>query len=142
AAGWHGAWAAAARSQGNRRGAGEGLNASMRWGALPTVAGAVVALVGVLATLPARADDTCRARCWDAYGACYNTTRNRQRCQAQRLRCLSNCIGAKRAPASLGAAASRSARAVGELGELLPWRACIGLTEAVKRRVLAGTGRL
>jgi hypothetical protein len=119
-----------------------GVNASMRWGALPTVAGAVIALVGVLATLPARAEDSCRSRCWDAYGSCYKSTSNRQRCQAQLLRCLSNCIRAKRSPASLGQAATRSASAVGRLEELLSWSTCVNLASAVKRRVLAGAGRL
>jgi hypothetical protein len=115
----------------------------MRWGALPTVAGAAVALIGVLAALPARADDSCRSRCWDAYGACYKSTSNLQRCQGQLLRCLNNCIRAKRAPASRAPAASRSsAAAVYELGTLLFWDACASFAAAVKRQILASAGRL
>jgi hypothetical protein len=64
---------------------------------LPT-AGVVVALVGVLAPAPSRAEEACRTRCWEAYGACYRSTSNRQRCQGQLLRCLNNCIRAKRKP--------------------------------------------
>ncbi|HEX6001176.1 MAG TPA: hypothetical protein VFZ16_17555 [Hyphomicrobiaceae bacterium] len=64
----------------------------------PRLVGAVVALVGVLMPLSLRAeDDSCRSRCWEAYGLCYKSTSNRQRCQAQLQRCLSSCIRAKRA---------------------------------------------
>lgn len=97
----------------------------MRWGALPTVAGTAIALLGVLATPPARAEDTCRSRCWDAYGECYTSTSNRQRCQGQLLRCLSNCIRAKRASASLDSQSS-----------------CENFTAAVRRGLLAGASRL
>jgi hypothetical protein len=102
-----------------------GMNASMQWGTLPTVAGAVVALLAILAAPPARAEDTCRSRCWDAYGECYTSTSNRQRCQGQLLRCLSNCIRAKRAPASLES-----------------WGACGNAVTAMKRRSLTGMRRL
>ena len=35
--------------------------------------------------------------CWEAYGACYKSTNNRQRCQAQLQRCLNSCIRSKSA---------------------------------------------
>ncbi|MBO0765113.1 MAG: hypothetical protein J2P50_11060 [Hyphomicrobiaceae bacterium] len=72
----------------------------MRRGVLPTVAGVLLAVVGVVVAPPARSQETCRTRCWDAYGACYTSTSDRQRCQAQLLRCLNNCIRAKRSPAT------------------------------------------
>ncbi len=39
---------------------------------------------------------SCRATCWEGYGACYKSTNNRMRCQAQLQRCLNNCIRSKR----------------------------------------------
>ena len=68
----------------------------MRRGVLSAAAGVVVALAGSLASGRATAEETCRTRCWDAYGTCYRSTSNRQRCQGQLLRCLNNCIRAKR----------------------------------------------
>lgn len=87
----------------------------MRRGILPAAAGMVVALAGSLASGRATAEETCRTRCWDAYGACYRSTSNRQRCQGQLLRCLNNCIRAKRrstskAPAAAAPAAEAKAR--------------------------------
>ena len=35
--------------------------------------------------------------CWEAYGACYKSTNNRQRCQAHLQRCLNSCIRSKTA---------------------------------------------
>jgi hypothetical protein len=72
----------------------------------------VVALAGGLASGRATAEETCRTRCWDAYGACYRSTSNRQRCQGQLLRCLNNCIRAKRRSApdapAIGAPAGKA----------------------------------
>jgi hypothetical protein len=57
-------------------------------------------LVGVVAPPSAKAGDTCGTRCWETYGVCYKSTSNRERCQGQLLRCLNNCIRAKRRPAA------------------------------------------
>jgi hypothetical protein len=66
---------------------------------LPIAVGvALAALVGLvlLASAPAEAQSSCRSTCWEAYGACYKSTNNRQRCQAQLQRCLNSCIRSKR----------------------------------------------
>jgi hypothetical protein len=104
------------------------------------MAGVAVAVVGVLGSLPARSQETCRTRCWDAYGACYQSTSNRQRCQGQLLRCLSNCIRANRRPAAAAPAATRSAAR--ELRGLLSWDYCAGLAAAVRRQIRVGAQRL
>jgi hypothetical protein len=74
----------------------------MRCPLQPCLAGMVFVLAGVLAAPAARAEDTCRTRCWDTYGACYKSTSNRERCQGQLLRCLNNCIRANRKPSAVG----------------------------------------
>jgi hypothetical protein len=64
---------------------------------LPVAAALVV--MGLIALLvPARgeAQGSCRATCWEGYGACYKATNNRQRCQAQLQRCLNGCIRGRR----------------------------------------------
>jgi hypothetical protein len=38
------------------------------------------------------AQNSCRAACWQAYGACYKATNKRIRCQALLKRCLDSCI--------------------------------------------------
>ena len=67
----------------------------MRRGVLAAAAG-LVALVGLWLSPSTQAAESCRTRCWDAYGACYKSTSNRQRCQGLLQRCLSNCIRTKR----------------------------------------------
>jgi hypothetical protein len=54
-----------------------------------TVLGALVA--------PGRpsAQNSCRATCWEGYGACYKATNSRQRCQQHLQRCLNGCIRKK-----------------------------------------------
>jgi hypothetical protein len=39
-----------------------------------------------------KAQGSCRSTCWEQYGACYKSTANRQRCQAQLQRCLHGCM--------------------------------------------------
>jgi hypothetical protein len=55
-----------------------------------------MAAAGLVAT-PSQpnAQGSCRAICWEGYGACYKATNSRQRCQAQLQRCLSGCIRKK-----------------------------------------------
>jgi hypothetical protein len=53
-------------------------------------------LGGLLAPATSCAQGSCRSMCWEAYGTCYRTTSNRQRCQAQLQRCLDGCIRSKR----------------------------------------------
>jgi hypothetical protein len=92
-----------------RRTAGENMNAPMRCGLQPALAGMVFVMAGVLAVPPARTEEDCRSRCWETYGACYRSTSNRERCQGQLLRCLNNCIRANRRPASVGPESPRAA---------------------------------
>jgi hypothetical protein len=101
--------AAATCSRAGVASAGEDMNAPMRCPLQPCLAGMVFVLAGVLTGPAARAEDTCRTRCWDTYGACYKSTSNRERCQGQLLRCLNNCIRAHRRPAAAGSAAPRPA---------------------------------
>jgi hypothetical protein len=61
--------------------------------ALALLAGSVW-LTGSPAKLEAQG--SCRSVCWHAYGACYKSTNNRQRCQAQLQRCLNACIRGRR----------------------------------------------
>jgi hypothetical protein len=68
----------------------------------------IFVLVEVLISPSARAEETCRTLCWETYGACYKSTSNRQHCQGRLLRCLSNCIRAKRKSTSTHPAAPRS----------------------------------
>jgi hypothetical protein len=59
----------------------------------------VLAGMGVLIAPAAEINaqgSSCRATCWESYGACYKSTSNRQRCQAQLQRCLDGCIRRKR----------------------------------------------
>ncbi len=56
----------------------------------------LVALGGLLSPTETRAQGSCRATCWEGYGACYKSTSNRQRCQAQLQRCLDGCIRSRR----------------------------------------------
>ena len=51
---------------------------------------------GVVMPADLNAQGSCRAICWEGYGACYKATNNRQRCQAQLQRCLNNCIRSKK----------------------------------------------
>ena len=53
-------------------------------------------LGGLVAPNTSSAQDTCRATCWEGYGACYKSTNSRPRCQAQLQRCLNGCIRSKR----------------------------------------------
>ena len=39
---------------------------------------------------------SCSAGCKAAYGACYKSTQDRAKCQAQQQRCLEGCIRSKR----------------------------------------------
>jgi hypothetical protein len=57
--------------------------------------GAVALPAVVLAPGQPSAQGSCRAICWEAYGACYKATNNRQRCQGQLQRCLNGCIRKK-----------------------------------------------
>ena len=59
---------------------------------------ALAALAGLVLLAPAsvEAQASCRSTCWEGYGACYKSTNNRQRCQAQLQRCLNSCIRSKR----------------------------------------------
>lgn len=68
------------------------MNASMPRRVWSTMIGAIIALAALLASLPAGAEDSCRSRCWEAYGNCYKSTSNRQGCQGFLQRCLSNCL--------------------------------------------------
>jgi hypothetical protein len=43
-----------------------------------------------------KVQDSCRSSCWEAYGHCYKSTSNRQRCQALLQRCLDGCIRSRR----------------------------------------------
>jgi hypothetical protein len=57
----------------------------------------LVLALGVLAAPSnVHAQASCRAACWESYGACYKATNSRQRCQAQLQRCLNGCIRTKR----------------------------------------------
>ena len=51
---------------------------------------------GVVVPAELSAQTSCRATCWEGYGACYKSTNNRQRCQAHLQRCLNGCIRSKR----------------------------------------------
>jgi hypothetical protein len=106
------------------------------------VAGALVAVVGMLVAPPARSQESCRTRCWDAYGACYKSTSNRQRCQAQLFRCLSNCIRAKRSPATEVPAPTRSSAMefwhLWGVRQLLRRTSCAGLSAGTRRQVRLG----
>jgi hypothetical protein len=51
---------------------------------------------GVVVPAELNAQGSCRATCWEAYGACYKSTNNRMRCQALLQRCLNSCIRSKR----------------------------------------------
>lgn len=76
-----------------------GVHAVTRRKRLILAAGALVALLGLGGVmLPAQtsAQGSCRATCWEGYGACYKSTSNRQRCQAQLQRCLDGCIRSRR----------------------------------------------
>ena len=42
------------------------------------------------------AQNACSAGCKAAYGACYKSSQDRARCQAQLQRCLEGCIRSKR----------------------------------------------
>jgi hypothetical protein len=53
-------------------------------------------LVAPAAEINAQGTHSCRTVCWEAYGACYKSTNNRQRCQAQLKRCLDGCLRRKR----------------------------------------------
>ena len=71
---------------------------------------------------PAVAQNACSSGCRAAYGACYKTTHDRSRCQAQLQRCLEGCIrsrhGGHRAQ-SIGAhrpSAFKVGRALAPLG--------------------------
>ena len=60
----------------------------------------VIALAGLgalLAPSEAAAQGSCRSVCWEAYGSCYKSANNRQRCQAHLQRCLNSCIRSKEA---------------------------------------------
>jgi hypothetical protein len=62
-----------------------------------SIAAGVLGLLAAVGALMApaaeiNAQGSCRATCWEAYGACYKSTSNRQRCQAQLQRCLDGCI--------------------------------------------------
>ena len=74
------------------------MRAFMRCRILPALAGMIYVLAGIVASPSATAEeeDTCGTRCWEMYGACYRSTSNRRRCQGKLLRCLNNCIRAKR----------------------------------------------
>ena len=61
---------------------------SVAAGALILVAG----LDGILSPAQPKAQNSCRATCWEGYGACYKSTTNRARCQAHLQRCLNGCI--------------------------------------------------
>jgi hypothetical protein len=64
-----------------------------------SVAAALIALAGLgglLAPSSPQAQGSCRSMCWEAYGACYKSTNNRQRCQALLQRCLNSCIRSRR----------------------------------------------
>ncbi len=68
---------------------------SIAAGLLGLLAGMGVELAPAAEMLAQRAG-SCRSSCWEAYGACYKSTSNRQRCQAQLQRCLDGCIRSKR----------------------------------------------
>jgi hypothetical protein len=51
---------------------------------------------GVVVPAELNAQTSCRATCWEGYGACYKSTNNRQRCQAHLQRCLNGCIRSKK----------------------------------------------
>jgi len=57
---------------------------------------ALAGLGGLLAPSEAAAQGSCRSVCWEAYGSCYKSTNNRQRCQAHLQRCLNSCIRSKK----------------------------------------------
>ncbi|MBX9591542.1 MAG: hypothetical protein K2X43_19810 [Hyphomonadaceae bacterium] len=63
---------------------------------LAAAASALAAMGALLTPAAASAQSSCRSTCWEAYGACYKSTNNRQRCQAQLQRCLNGCIRSKR----------------------------------------------
>jgi hypothetical protein len=101
----------------------------------------------MLVAPPARSQESCRTRCWDAYGACYKSTSNRQRCQAQLFRCLSNCIRAKRSPASEVPAPTRSSamefwHLQGVRRQLLRRTSCARLPAGLRRQLRLGARRL
>lgn len=76
---------------------GPGVHIVTRRGYLSLAAAAAIAgLGGLLAPSKATAQGSCRSMCWEAYGACYKSTNNRQRCQAHLQRCLNSCIRSKR----------------------------------------------
>jgi hypothetical protein len=52
----------------------------------------VAGLDGILSHAQPKPQNSCRATCWEAYGACYKSTANRSRCQAHLQRCLNSCI--------------------------------------------------
>jgi hypothetical protein len=64
-------------------------------GLLGLLAGLGVDIAPAAEMLAQRAG-SCRSNCWESYGACYKSTSNRQRCQAQLQRCLDGCIRSKR----------------------------------------------
>jgi hypothetical protein len=63
---------------------------------LSAAAALLAGSVGLLAPAKLDAQNSCRANCWESYGACYKSTADRQRCQAQLQRCLNGCIRSKR----------------------------------------------
>jgi hypothetical protein len=57
----------------------------------------IVALAGILLVPSSNAQALqCSASCKAAYGSCYKSTQDRNRCQAQLQRCLESCIRSKR----------------------------------------------
>ena len=67
---------------------------------LSVAAGAVLALMGLGGLLApselSAQGSSCRSTCWEAYGGCYKSTNNRQRCQAHLQRCLNGCIRSRK----------------------------------------------
>jgi hypothetical protein len=54
--------------------------------------GCQIAAAVAVCSSPAVAQNACSSGCRAAYGACYKSTHDRSRCQAQLQRCLEGCI--------------------------------------------------